>query len=110
MVKREGIERYLKWKEYVRVCLYIRIKDYGGSLNGKLPLKAEIDELTSPGQKVHMDCSIYFANKRHGDPDNIFKGICDSIFANDKHVVGCFDYEYDKDRPRVEVTIRREGE
>lgn len=104
MAKREGIQRYLDWKEYVKMCLY-----FNPIGNGERQLKkVKIDQLLNCGEKVHMDCSIYFANKKHGDPDNIFKGIGDAIFTNDKHVVGSFDYEYDKDRPRVEVTIKKE--
>ena len=47
----------------------------------------------------------YFRNKQHGDSDNINKGVLDSLFVNDKFVVGAFNYHYDSVNPRLEVTV-----
>jgi hypothetical protein len=33
----------------------------------------------------------------HGDPDNVWKGICDALFKNDKRVAGRCDFDYAKD-------------
>ncbi len=41
-----------------------------------------------------MILAIKFCDKAHGDSDNIFKGIADALFDNDKYVIGGFDYEY----------------
>ena len=56
--------------------------------------------------KQRMDLMIYYADETHPDSDNVFKGIADALFMNDKHVVGSFDYEHDREGGgRVEVTI-----
>ena len=57
------------------------------------------------GQKTRVDIMIYFKNYAHGDGDNVLKAILDSLFANDKFCTGSYDYDYDKENPRVEITI-----
>lgn len=60
-------------------------------------------------QKYYVDVMIYFKNKKHGDPDNIAKGINDAIFVkplSDKYVAGSYDFAYDKENPRVEIKIK----
>ena len=99
--KKWGIRRYLNWKKYVEVYLY-----FYSRIGGRKARKEEIERIINQ-DKVKLDCMIYFANKKHGDPDNIRKGIQDSIFGNDKHVVGCVDYDYDSVKPRVEVSIKK---
>lgn len=39
---------------------------------------------------ARMDLLITWSDKAHGDPDNIFKGIADSLFSNDKNLDGSF--------------------
>jgi Holliday junction resolvase RusA-like endonuclease len=58
-----------------------------------------------PESKVFLNCMIYFSSRRHGDPDNIRKGIQDALYENDKYVAGKVDFFYDPTDPRVEVTI-----
>jgi len=82
----KGAMRYHRWKDYIR-------KAAGVS-----------DKLVTEG-RLHMRLKIYFMNKTHGDSDNIFKGIADSMFVNDKYLTGSFDFDYDKENPRVEVII-----
>lgn len=60
---------------------------------------------TVKGHKTRVDIKIYFKNYAHGDGDNIFKGICDSLFTVDKYVIGSYDFDYDAKNPRVEVAI-----
>jgi hypothetical protein len=60
---------------------------------------------TVRGRKTKVDIVIYFKNYAHGDPDNIFKAIADSLFTCDKYICGSFDYFYDANNPRVEITI-----
>jgi len=100
--KKRAIERYLEWKVYVEQCCY-----YTSQIDGRKALKAEILSTVRQDRKVQLDCMIYFANKRHGDPDNIRKSIQDAIFANDKYVVGSVDYQYARENPRVEVRIMK---
>lgn len=107
LARARGIKRYLRWKHYVTACLLAY-----GMVDGRRATGDEIGRITDGKGKVQLVCTIYFADKRHGDADNIFKGISDSLFANDKYVVGSVDYHYDSKRPRVEVLIqeREDGE
>ena len=89
LAKWKAIKRYLDWKDKVRVialCAKKNLKD-------------------NPKSKTYMNITIFFRNKKHGDPDNIWKGIADALFKNDKYVAGCFDFSYDKNYPRTEVEI-----
>jgi hypothetical protein len=64
----------------------------------------------APKEKVYVYVHIYFRDKRHGDPDNVYKGIVDALYTQDKYVAGCVDFGYDRDNPRVVITIlEREG-
>ena len=91
----KGSKRYSAWKNYV-------VKAYreqtGTRDNGKKPIEKSDD-------KVRMDATIYFKNRTHADSDNIFKGVADALFQNDKYVAGSFDFFYDKENPRVEIEI-----
>lgn len=91
---------YLEWKKHVRACFIDEFQ--------ALP-----QNVLEKGRKYYLDTVIYFKNKAGGDPDNITKGIADSIFdkpLNDKYVVSrTRDFYFDSKNPRVEVTIR-EGE
>lgn len=61
---------------------------------------------TSVSDKARMDIRIYWINGIHGDPDNIFKGIADAIFKNDKFLDGSFEtYNSNEGKGRVEVDI-----
>jgi hypothetical protein len=56
--------------------------------------------------KCYILSVAYFSNKRHGDPDNCcVKSVNDSLFVSDKYVSGAFDFNYDKDNPRLEIMI-----
>lgn len=81
------VKRYRAWKEFVRIC----------SLQVKFN--------RNPIDKIRLDVMIYFKNKKHPDPENVRKGIQDALFENDKYVIGCYDFDYDKDDPRCEVEI-----
>jgi Holliday junction resolvase RusA-like endonuclease len=53
-----------------------------------------------------MDIKIFWMNGIHGDPDNIFKGIADALFKNDKFLDGSFESHYSQDgKGRVEISI-----
>lgn len=56
-------------------------------------------------QKFKLDIKIYFANNRRGDPEGIFGGIADAIFENDRNLSGSFDFDFDKNNPRVECVL-----
>jgi hypothetical protein len=56
--------------------------------------------------RTEMDTLIYFRNGIHPDPSNVHKAIEDALFACDKFCDGNFKGRYDKENPRVEVTLR----
>lgn len=87
--------RYHGWKDHVRNAFNASIKD--ANLNQQILLEVPI--------KAYLHTEIYFANRKHGDSDNIQKGIKDAIFKNDKMVAGTYDFFYNKERPRVDCTI-----
>ena len=63
--------------------------------------------IKNTGKKVYMSLKITWADKTHADCDNIFKGIADALFQNDKYLASKgFDYKYAKDKcGKVEVEI-----
>lgn len=85
-----------------RIKAYLAYKD----LVYKCSIGKEIDR--SPKKKVFMNVMVYFRNGRHGDPENIRKGIQDAVYAQDRMVAGGVDFAYDAESPRVEVEIREE--
>lgn len=59
-------------------------------------------------KKYHVKIMAYYKNKVHGDTDNVAKGINDAIFKkplSDKYIAGSYDFDYDNQNPRVEITI-----
>ncbi len=85
--KVQAIRRYFAYRDYV--CL----------MAGRgYPAKAL--------KKVYLDVFIYFTNGKHGDPDNVRKGIQDALFARDSRVAGAVDFDFDSENPRCEVLLR----
>jgi len=58
--------------------------------------------------KWYVDVLVTYKDKRHGDTDNVAKGINDALFENDKYVAGSYDYAYGA-AGCVEVTITQDG-
>lgn len=62
---------------------------------------------TSRNNPARMDIQIEFASDVRPDPDNVFKGIADALFENDKYLSGSFDYSYAKEgRVLVKITFK----
>lgn len=88
--KNRRAQRYLAWKKYVQECWlekYGRFLKYDGS------------------ESIRLDVTCLFRGENHGDPDNIYKGIADALFANDKHVFGRINFAHCTDRPGVRIEI-----
>lgn len=81
------IRKYLAYKDTVRTV----------SLNLLFDRK--------PKNKVYLDVMVWFASHRHPDPENVRKGVQDSVFDQDKMVAGAVDFDYDAKNPRVEICI-----
>lgn len=92
--------RYAEWKKYVRKIFY---ESYPKMMLGRQENEKPLG--TTDEERTRMDIKIFFVNRVHADEDNIFKGIADSLFENDKNLDGSFEADYDKKKPRVEVTI-----
>jgi hypothetical protein len=93
----KGTQRYNAWKEFVK---YEFLKSCG---NNQLCTGKPIVLGT---QKARMDLMIHFKDHTHADCDNIFKGIADALFKNDKRLIGSFDYVIDPNKKGfVEVNI-----
>lgn len=94
-------KRYAEWKQYVRSIFY--------GAYPKMLFARRLDERpfgTTPETTTRMDIKIYWASKVHADEDNIFKGIADSLFLNDKNLDGSFEAHYSPDKKgRVEIEI-----
>lgn len=105
----DGAKRYNEWKKYVRgkYTDALMALDKGE----RMALKEHHDLLkTNPiantGKKTIVNLKIHWKDKAHADSDNVFKGIADSLFMNDKYVVGSFDYDYSENKQgSVEVEI-----
>ncbi len=97
--------RYNAWKSFVRRTFY---KDYPEYLmRAANTMLTELQPFTTnSGEKARMDIRIYWRNGLHGDPDNIFKGIADALFKNDKFLDGSFETHYSPEgKGKVEIDI-----
>lgn len=92
----KGYKRYQAYKDHVVASF---LAQCAGDWGTPKPLT------TTKETKTKVIIMIYFRNGVHGDSDNVFKAIADSLFACDKYVIGAFDFSYDKANPRVEVGI-----
>ena len=106
----DGAMRYNNWKGFVRRKFLDHIQENGDktlydTFNFSMFKKG--NPIPAQKEKQMMSLKIVWANRAHGDCDNIFKGIADSLFVNDKYLAsGGFDYEYSKDgKGSVEITL-----
>ena len=86
-------KRYHQWQDHVRDALIVA--GYNMSHFHGMP-DAEVTII------------IHWASEAHADADNIYKGILDSLFENDKHIsCGGIHFEHAADKKgRVDVTIK----
>ncbi len=98
-------KRYNAWKTFVRRVFYKGYPEY--LMRAGTTLLTDVQPLTTSfHEKTRMDIRIYWMNGIHGDPDNIFKGIADALFKNDKYLDGSFETHRSEDgKGRVEIEI-----
>lgn len=91
-------QKYVVWKKHV-VEAFMREVANDSGLGYVLPedLKDFVDTvgekpLVTGTEKVRMDLMIYWKDRRHGDPENIFGSIADALFKQDKYLAGSFDF------------------
>lgn len=110
-------KEYVQWKSHVVCCLIKAFepssKETRDFLNNIARHKKPI--VLGPSDSAFMGLRIHWANKAHGDPENIFGSIADALFLNDKSL-DCFvlsgmsqDALNGKLWGRVVVTIRLFG-
>lgn len=96
---KERAEKYRDWQCCVRAFATVA--------KIKLPLKATKE------QPLDIRTVSYFASGVHCDPGNVQKGVVDALFyggSGDKYTGGSFPPPlYDKENPRIEVTITGEA-
>lgn len=74
-------QRYFQWKSYV----------YGAFCEATQKLgNRRCERLNTKEEKIVMNLQIEWADNKHADPDNVFKGIADALFENDKNLDGSF--------------------
>lgn len=99
-------QRYGAWKQFVVSTLLFHTKKHPAysmivrniGLTGK-PFQ------TSKTLRARMDIMIRWGLEVHGDPENIFGSIADSLFKQDKWLAGSFDFESGHGGGSVEITI-----
>lgn len=98
----KGAVRYSAWKQYVQKCF--ETQNNLKAVVGK-PIKL------SKTVTATMDIAIEWANEAHADCDNIYKGISDALFDNDKYITcGSFKSCMSKNkRGKVLVQITLHG-
>ena len=111
-------ERYALWKEHVRSAYYQTMNVNGNPViiddrleAREFTLDDNLAKETKPIQlskaPARMDIKIFWKNRAHGDPENVFGSIADALFANDKNLDGSFTSHMSQDaKGRVEVEIR----
>ena len=98
-------QRYYAWKESVRNSFFKGYPEYV-SYNDRHLIVDDEPLTTKASERARMDIKIFWRNGVHGDPDNIFKGIADSLFKDDKFLDGSFESCHASDgRGKVEVKI-----
>lgn len=92
---RKDAEKYKQWGHKVRAAFLDANPDNTGigRYRHMIALKKKPIVLANR-QKARMHIKITWATENHGDPDNIFKGIADALFYNDKHLDGSFESEH----------------
>lgn len=100
---KKSYQRYMDWKTLLQATFIMNFEGIQKIM--KLGVKHPIPYK----EPWYSFCMIYFKDRTHGDPDNVWKGVNDALFVNDKFVMGGTLYEYDSDNPRIEIYLQRLG-
>jgi len=98
--KNPGARRYHLWCDYVRASFLDQCPGMALENGSIKPLTTDSD---FPMALLYV--MIFYKDKNHGDPDNIYKGIADALFDNDKYLNGQFWLYEDRYQPRIEVIL-----
>lgn len=93
-------QRYVAWKKHVVTALFKSFADNSGlgtvsmkEIREFVDMFADEKPIITGKRKVHMDIFIRWKDGKHGDPENIFGSVADSLFKQDKYLAGSFDFE-----------------
>jgi len=99
--------RYKQWISWVQGAFLQQNPDHTGL--GKYSLmmfRHRKPILLAEGISAKVDILIKWKDKKGGDGDNVYKGILDALFINDKWVRGSYDWALSEDKKGlVEVQI-----
>ncbi len=98
-------KKYADYKTKIQANFFESVKEHPMSKYFAQSMIAKSKPLDTKQTKVYVSIKMFFKNKQHGDPDNIYKGAIDALFVSDKYIAGFFDFDYDEISPRLEVTI-----
>lgn len=95
---------YVAWKEYVnKICQ----KSMQETPPYYLPTSMVKTFCLDKNQTAYMDLTIWWANEKHADPENVFGSIADALFENDRHLNGSFVALHNPEgKGRVDVVIK----
>ncbi len=102
-------KRYAAWKGFVQGAFLDSLEPKGKGIAQVAIVHHGKPIILLNNQKAVMDMAIYWRNGAHGDPDNIFKGIADALFLQDRNLDGSFQSSKDdqgKGRVEVKITIQ----
>lgn len=92
-------QKYLKWKSHVVKAFNKAGYQHHNPLNFA-PVSLQKNEA------ARVDISIVFANERRADCDNVYKGVLDALFENDKQVMaGSFYAVVDSSGGKISIEI-----
>lgn len=103
-------ERYQKWKSYVVGAFIKEFQNLDKQERAEFAKVVDFSKekpIAKSEHKQKMSIEIYYKDKTHADSDNVFKGIADALFQNDKMLMGDFDFFYSI-KKQGKVTVRLE--
>lgn len=95
----EKAQNYALWKEHVVAMFLDGLK---GNQHAQRLASMNIAQTGKPivlkeDERAKMKLLIIWNGENHGDPENVFGSIADSLFYNDKHLDGEFCARHFKD-------------
>lgn len=92
------VKKYREWKDHVREIFLAKCVDEKlithADFRDLIYIHPDGKPIRFDGRKARMELSITYKDKTHADSDNVFKGIADALFHNDKYLSGSFDFDY----------------
>lgn len=88
-MRADGV-RYMAWQQFVRGIFSEVTGRHSVAATAGRGMKFLPPIVIAKHQYARMELQIGWKDETHGDQDNIFKGIADSLFANDKELEGSF--------------------